>query len=239
MPIAETEIATADEDIVFGTTEMHLVPWVNTSLHEPEGRFLVHRNVALRLSDLRYRAAAQGFDLCVCSSYRSFQRQVEIWNDKFCGRRPVLDQLSRPLRLDDLSDWQQVEAVLRWSALPGASRHHWGTDVDVYDAAAMPQGYRLQLIPEETQRGGVFASMHAWLDTELESIDDFYRPYAEDLGGVSPEPWHLSYAPLARHYAALHNKLALAQRLRKAKICRLDIVLENLDIIYERFIYSV
>ena len=26
----------------------------------------------------------------------------------------------------------------------------------------------------------------------------FYRPYASDRGGVQPEPWHLSYAPVAR-----------------------------------------
>jgi hypothetical protein len=25
----------------------------------------------------------------------------------------------------------------------------------------------------------------------------FYRPYAVDRGGVAPERWHLSYAPLA------------------------------------------
>ena len=33
-----------------------------------------------------------------------------------------------------------IETILLWSALPGGSRHHWGTDVDVFDAAAVAPG---------------------------------------------------------------------------------------------------
>lgn len=238
-PTAQIEAAKGDEDIVFGATERHLVSWANVSQSPSDAPCFIHREVAPALADLRGRAAERGFDLCVCSGYRSFQRQSVIWNDKLSGRRPVLDKMSRPLQLDGLSDWDRVEAVLRWSALPGASRHHWGTDIDVYDAAAMPQGYRLQLIPEETEAGGVFASMHAWLDTELAAEGGFYRPYAQDRGGVSPERWHLSYAPLARYYAAQHNPEALAQRLRDANISQLDTVLKHLDVIYQRFICNL
>lgn len=238
-PTAQIEAAKGDEDIVFGATERHLVSWANVSQSPSDAPCFIHREVAPALADLRGRAAERGFDLCVCSGYRSFQRQSVIWNDKLSGRRPVLDKMSRPLQLDGLSDWDRVEAVLRWSALPGASRHHWGTDIDVYDAAAMPQGYRLQLIPEETEAGGVFASMHAWLDTELAAEGGFYRPYAQDRGGVSPERWHLSYAPLARYYAAQQNPEALAQRLRDANISQLDTVLKHLDVIYQRFICNL
>lgn len=238
-PTAQIEAAKGDEDIVFGATERHLVSWANVSQSPSDAPCFIHREVAPALADLRGRGAERGFDLCVCSGYRSFQRQSVIWNDKLSGRRPVLDKMSRPLQLDGLSDWDRVEAVLRWSALPGASRHHWGTDIDVYDAAAMPQGYRLQLIPEETEAGGVFASMHAWLDTELAAEGGFYRPYAQDRGGVSPERWHLSYAPLARYYAAQHNPEALAQRLRDANISQLDTVLKHLDVIYQRFICNL
>ena len=36
----------------------------------------------------------------------------------------------------------ECDAILLWSALPGASRHHWGTDFDVFDRAAVPPDYR-------------------------------------------------------------------------------------------------
>ena len=38
---------------------------------------------------------------------------------------------------------------MRWSAIPGSSRHHWGTDLDVYDAAAVTPDYQVQLTPQE------------------------------------------------------------------------------------------
>ena len=72
--------------------------------------------------------------------------------------------------------------------------------MDIYDAKAMPAGYQIQLIPEEVEGQGIFAPMHDWLDTKLDQFG-FYRPYANDLGGVAPERWHISYRPLADTYA--------------------------------------
>ncbi|NIM47861.1 MAG: D-alanyl-D-alanine carboxypeptidase family protein, partial [Gemmatimonadales bacterium] len=86
---------------------------------------------------------------------------------------------------------------LRWSALPGASRHHWGTDLDVYDLAARPEGYEVELIPEEVDAGGMFGPLHEWLDGRIaaDAAFGFFRPYERDRQGVAPERWHLSYAP--------------------------------------------
>ena len=106
-----------------------------------------------------------------------------------------------------LSVEEILHAILRWSALPGASRHHWGTDVDVYDAAAVPKGYQVQLTPEEVNPGGMFGPLHEWLDHAKMQFG-FYRPYDEDRGGVSPERWHLSFGPCAKEcYEALTLEL--------------------------------
>jgi hypothetical protein len=45
----------------------------------------------------------------------------------------------------------------------------------------------------------MFDAMHCWLDERMEHGEShgFFRPYGEDRGGVAPERWHLSYAPLA------------------------------------------
>ena len=90
------------------------------------------------LGALRGKAARKGFDLQVASGFRSFDRQLTIWNGKARGERPVHDDEGLPVNLDRLSPVERVTAILRFSALPGASRHHWGTDVDVFDAAALP-----------------------------------------------------------------------------------------------------
>ena len=91
------------------------------------------------------------------------------------------------------------EAILRWSALPGASRHHWGTDFDVIDGKRLSPEMKVALVPEEFAPGGPFCELHDWLDKNMEGFG-FYRPYQTDRGGVSPERWHLSYAPLAKDY---------------------------------------
>ena len=122
-----------DLDLLTGSTERHLVD-LNASTGNTEPAVMVHHQVVAPLSELEARAADAGFHLKLCSGFRSFERQVHIWNNKLSGLRPVLDAAGAVIDLDTLTPWQQIQAVLRWSALPGASRHHWGTDMDIYDA---------------------------------------------------------------------------------------------------------
>jgi len=79
--------------------------------------------------NLRRAARADGIDLKPLSSFRDFARQLAIWNGKFSGERPMYDALGVKLNAAALTPWERIEAILLWSALPGASRHHWGTDV--------------------------------------------------------------------------------------------------------------
>ncbi len=148
---------------------------------------------------LQSDAAEAGFDLAIASSYRSFQRQLAIWNDKASGARAVHDDQGRAVAMDALSDGDKLRAILRFSALPGTSRHHWGTELDVYDASALPEGEQVQLVPAEVSPGGVFDPLHCWLDERMAVGEShgFFRPYGVDRGGVAPERWHLSYAPLS------------------------------------------
>lgn len=164
----------------------------------PDGTCL-HPEAAVAFQRLQAAAAAAGFRLTVASAHRSFQRQCEIWNRKAGGQRPVLDDRGQPVDLACLPPEARLAAILRFSALPGSSRHHWGTDLDVYDAAAVPADYAVQLTPAEVAADGPFGPLHAWLDERMaaDASEGFFRPYAVDRGGVAIERWHLSYAPLA------------------------------------------
>jgi LAS superfamily LD-carboxypeptidase LdcB len=176
-------------DQVTGRTREHL-----TELSD--ARLGLHRGAAAPYLAMRAAALADGVDLTAFSGFRDFDRQLTIWNAKFRGERPMQDRAGRPLDPLRLSPAERVTAILWWSALPGASRHHWGTDFDVMDASALPPGYRLQVIPAEYAPGGPFERLTTWLDEHMHAFG-FFRPYATDRGGVQPEPWHLSYAPLA------------------------------------------
>lgn len=198
--------------------------------------------VADNFMRLQADAREAGFELAVASAYRSFERQRLIWNGKACGERPVHDDCGEPLDTTQLSAAQCLHAIMRFSALPGASRHHWGTDLDVYDAAAMPTGYQLQLSPAEVAPGGLFDPLHRWLDARMAQGHSygFYRPYAQDCGGVAPERWHLSYAPLARACERAFTVEVLrqcwAQSELGAELALADEVLAELESLYMRYV---
>ena len=203
----------------------------------PEHKCLLHPLVVEPLRALTAAAEAAGFKLKVASSYRGFERQLSIWNNKVAGIRPVLDNDGQPLDLSQLNEKEQIFAILRWSALPGASRHHWGTDLDIYDNSSIAADYALQLTLEETQGDGPFAAFHCWLSAELEANPrGFFRPYQKDKGGIAPEPWHLSYAPVASLYAAQLTEDIVRAQLQITDIALKETLLENLSEIYQRFI---
>lgn len=147
---------------------------------------------------LQQSAVKNGFNLQPASSFRDFQRQQMIWNGKFNGERKVHDDDGNALDLTALSDWEKCQAILRWSALPGASRHHWGTEVDIFDPDLLPLGQSLQLEPWEYEKGGYFFELSQWLQENLARFD-FALPFlalADEIK-IGREPWHISYLPLA------------------------------------------
>jgi len=201
----------------------------------------VHKEVLAPFLALQEDAVRAGFDLRIVSGFRTFQHQLSIWNRKVGGDLPVLDSEARPLDTGSLDPRELVFAILRWSALPGASRHHWGTDLDVMDEAARPQGYEVELIPAEVDSGGMFGPLHAWLDGRINASEahGFFRPYDRDRGGVAPERWHLSHHPVARRLEDLLTVDLLRGTLAGSEMLLKDVVLHHLDEIYQRFVVNI
>jgi LAS superfamily LD-carboxypeptidase LdcB len=231
MTAAEPALAT------LGQLDVHLCdPAVAEALGAP-----MHRDVVAPFLALQAAAREAGFEPAVLSGFRGFDRQLSIWNRKAAGELAVLDSEARPLDPATLSDAELAFAILRWSALPGASRHHWGTDLDIYDAAARPPGYEVELVPAEVEHGGMFAPMHEWLDERMARDDawGFFRPYDRDRGGVAPERWHLSHAPTAAAYQRQLSPALLRDALGNAEMRLRDTVLDHLDEIFDRFVLNV
>ena len=202
----------------------------------PELGCSVHRDVVAPLLDLAAAARAEaGIELSVVSAFRDFGRQCDIWNAKWRGERALLDRSGRPLAAQGLDTDARIDAILAWSALPGASRHHWGTDLDVIDRAALPSGYRPQLVPQEYEPGGVFGRLGAWLAASIGRFG-FYRPYSRDLGGVQPEPWHLRHAATARPACAALTVEVMAEAIGSAEIEGRARLLERMADIRARFV---
>lgn len=201
-------------------------------------RGTLHRDAVEPFLAMRAAAAKAGIDLVAQSSFRDFGRQVQIWNAKFRGERRLEDARGRPLDATRLDPARRVAAILQWSALPGASRHHWGTDLDIVDLAAVPAGYEVQLVPAEYRRGGPFALLAGWLEGNARRYG-FYRPYVTQQGGVRPEPWHYSYAPSARGLARRITVELLGAALEGAGLEGEAEVRSQLPRIVERYVLAV
>ncbi len=61
------------------------------------------------------------------------------------------------------------------------------------------------------------AKLSNWLTDNAEKFG-FYFPYDQFRGGVAIEPWHLSYAPLAKQYQSVLNIELLQVLLAKTNI---------------------
>ncbi len=198
----------------------------------------LHYAVVQPFLRMRAAAAAAGIDLVPISTFRDFERQLAIWNGKHRGQREMRAIDGSLLDARQLDDDARVAAILLWSALPGASRHHWGTDMDVIDANAVPAGYRPQLIGEEYAPGGLFAGLDSWLGQHA-AEHGFFRPYSTWRGGVQPEPWHLSYAPVAEVALAAFTVDDLRAALDSAEVEARTAVERILPRIIERYVRNV
>lgn len=218
--------------ILTGKSRAHLVPLPNPL---SPNHFLQAEAVSAFLT-MQKAAKAAGFNLQPASTFRDFERQKLIWNGKFCGERKVHDDNGSAIDLSGLDDWQKIQAIVRWSAMPGASRHHWGTEVDIFDPDLLPTEQKLQLEPWEYQTGGYFQQLTNWLLVNAEQFG-FSFPFMErDDKKIGVEPWHLSYFPIADLYERSFSPDLLQMAWQGEEIQGKSTLIAHLDEIFEHYI---
>lgn len=146
--------------------------------------------------EMRLEALEDGILLQGVSGYRSLERQRAIWNRKyelFTGT-------------EKLSPIDAINKIITYSSLPGTSRHHWGTEIDLIDGNAPVAADENPLQPEKFHDPGPFADMKRWLDKHAHRFG-FFLVYTRDPNrkGFFYEPWHYSYKPLSK--PLLHHYL--------------------------------
>ncbi len=208
--------------ILTGKTRSHLVALNEQHFLQPE--------VKKAFLALQQSAKEAGFDLQPASTFRDFSRQQKIWNGKFKGERKVHNDAGNTLNLTDFTSWQKCQAILRWSALPGASRHHWGTEIDIYDPLRLPQGQQLKLEPWEFAQGGYFYDLSQWLFQHAPKFG-FGFPFVDlpKYYQIGREPWHLSYMPLANQLANALTEEVLLEAWQGEEIAGKSALLAHLD----------
>lgn len=150
----------------------------------------VQKDVLDAFVEMYNAAQDEGIQLVIRSAARNHAYQKGIWERKWLGEQ----QLSDGTRASDIADpVLRAQKILEYSAMPGTSRHHWGTDIDLnsFTNSWFDKGEGLRLFN--------------WLNAHAESFG-FCRPYTEKTEqrpfGYNEEKWHWSYSPLASKYLA-------------------------------------
>lgn len=154
----------------------------------------------------------------IASAFRSFERQKLIFSEKFKGNRPVLTHEEEVIEnFSSLSDLEKVKAITFFSAIPGLSRHHYGTDIDVYASNLLSENEKLDLTNKVYSTGSQ-AKLSEWLTENMHKFN-FFRPYKTKNSLFANELWHISYYPEADKFT---------EHLVKAEC--LNFISKNIDI---------
>lgn len=148
--------------------------------------FYMHRQAYEAFEKMHAAAMKEGIQLSIVSATRNFYRQKQIWEAKWRGERLLEGGESAPMAYPD--PVQRALAILRYSSMPGTSRHHWGTDID------------LVALENAFFEAGEGKKIYDWL-TNNASAYGYCQPYSpkgeERPTGYEEEKWHWSYLPLS------------------------------------------
>ncbi|GHN00410.1 D-alanyl-D-alanine carboxypeptidase [Cytophagales bacterium WSM2-2] len=137
-------------------------------------------------------AKAEGVTLTIISATRNFDSQKGIWENKWTGKTKVSGK-----DLTTVADLnERARIILLYSSMPGTSRHHWGTDMD------------LNSLDNSYFEAGDGLKVYQWL-TAHASEYGFCQPYTSKAGGrtgYEEEKWHWSYLPLSKVFLEDYKK---------------------------------
>ncbi len=128
-------------------------------------------------------AAQEGISLVIISATRNFETQKSIWERKWKQESAIADEAGR------------ARKILLYSSMPGTSRHHWGTDVD------------LNNLNNEYFESGEGLKIYQWLTAHAHEYG-FCQPYTSKNNGrtgYEEEKWHWSYTPLANEFLRIYT----------------------------------
>lgn len=192
---------TLDKDQLLGKGSPQLVE---------QNEYRLRPQVAAAFDKMTAAAQQDSIGIQVVSSYRDYAHQNRIWERKF-----------KSYTGNGMKDLEAIKKIIEYSTIPGTSRHHWATDLDIIQSGTGVTSNVLD--PDKFHGTGPFCELKAWLDKHAESFG-FYEVYTNDYGrkGFNYEPWHFSYAPLSVGYLQQYTKLNIAQILQQEKLLGSD-----------------
>jgi len=214
-----------------GMTQDHLFFHKDLNCH-------IHKKIYQPLSNLAAHLNDHEFKLHIISSFRSYEHQKRIWEEKVSGKRIILDEHEQPIDLKKINPSDLLFSILHWTMIPGFSRHHFGSDLDVCDTQNLASDYKIKLTNEECAQGGVFYKFHAFLDELIENDEcfGFFRPYTDISKGIKPERWHISHKEVSQYYLSHLSLEVFTKFIDQSDLSLKREILDHAEIIFNQYI---
>jgi LAS superfamily LD-carboxypeptidase LdcB len=154
--------------------------------NENDADHFLRKDAAMAWELMRLSALPDNIHLKLVSSTRNFERQKQIWENKWSGKTPVNGVNFSETEPDNIT---KAKEILKFSAMPGTSRHHWGTDIDINS------------VEEEYFQSAQGKDVYRWLKVNAPKFG-FDQPYTAKSDsrplGYEEEKWHWSFLPLSK-----------------------------------------
>ena len=163
---------------------------------EGEYQTTVDKRVVKDLKQMLRDCRKAGCSPLVCSSYRSLEKQTNLFNEKVRQYRVY----------SGLSESEAKKEAAVWVAYPGTSEHHTGLAVDIVDI-------RYQLLDEKQES----TSTQQWLMKNCQKYGFILR-YPVDKKAITHiqyEPWHYRYVGKENAQKIYESGLCLEEYLNK------------------------
>ncbi len=150
-------------------------------------------------------AKKEGITLTIVSATRNFSAQKGIWESKWTGGTKVSGMdLSQSIK-DTI---ERAKYILLYSSMPGTSRHHWGTDIDINN------------LNDDYFLSGQGKKEYEWLTLHAAEYG-FCQPYSKKgtdrETGYEEEKWHWSYMPVSGQLIKQYEALVTYDKIKGFK----------------------
>ena len=187
-------------------------------ISDPESGQFALKQVMESYWKLKGQASQDGWHLILVSAHRTFYSQRRIWND-----------YDKPLRkMSSLSEKARVRSIMSVVSVPGLSRHHWGTDLDISEESL--RGQLLKINPDTPKK---VLDFYRWMEENAPRFG-FCKVYLGKRGAVVDEPWHWSYFPFSRVYTKQFMEITDFSKIMNDKVAEVGYLMRNFTLILKR-----
>ena len=170
--------------------------FISVPLQYCYGKIYLQKETCQKFIEMHQAANKDSISIIINSGARNFYAQKSIWDRKW---RAIKRKKKKDTSNLNIENKKIALEILLKCAMPSTSRHHWGTDIDIF--------YQSGNEYFDTLEG---KKQYHWMKKNAHKFG-FQQVYTDknktQRRGYEEEKWHWSYVPIANKYTKKYAQL--------------------------------